>query len=77
VRVFGKTNNHVELVFKKSDGVKIPAISFFGAEEKWAKVIRANKPVDLVASIEKSMYRNAAELRLRIIDVFVICASLI
>ena len=68
VRTFGKTNNHVELVFKKSNGVKIPAISFFGAENEWAKTVQVGKPIDLVASVEKSLFRGREELRLRIID---------
>ncbi len=68
-RKFGKTNNHVELIFNKSNGDKVSAISFFGESSKWAKEIRAGKPIDLIASLEKSMYRGRAELRLRIEDV--------
>jgi len=69
VRKFGKTRDHMELVFKKSNGDKISAISFFGATSDWAKVAKADKPLDLIASIEKSMYRNKAELRLRVVEV--------
>jgi single-stranded-DNA-specific exonuclease len=71
VRTFGKGNEHVELTFKKSNGVKIPAISFFGIENEWAKKVEANKPVDLIASVEKSMFRGRAELRLRVVDVVI------
>lgn len=69
VRKFGKTNNHVEVVFKKGNGVKVSAISFFGAGNEWMTKVAVNKPLDMVASIEKSMFRNKAELRLRIIDI--------
>ena len=69
VRTFGKGNEHIELTFKKKNGVKIPAISFFGVENAWAKKVEANKPIDLIASIEKSMFRGRAELRLRVVDV--------
>ena len=71
VRKFGKTNNHMELMFKKGNGVKIPAICFFGAENEWVTKVIVGKPLDLVASVEKSMFRNKAELRLRIIDILV------
>jgi single-stranded-DNA-specific exonuclease len=71
VKKFGKGSEHIELTFKKSNGVKIPAISFFGVENDWAKKVEANKPVDLIASIEKSMFRGRAELRLRVVDVIV------
>ena len=78
VKVFGKTKEHVEVSFAKSGGQKIPAISFFGAGEKWAKELVeagtsgvAAKPVDLIASVEKSMFAGRTELRLRIIDVVI------
>ena len=69
VRMFGKASEHVELVFAKSGGAKIPAISFFGAVEEWATKVTPGKPIDLVASVEKSMFRNRPEIRLRIVDV--------
>jgi single-stranded-DNA-specific exonuclease len=72
VRRFGKGNEHIELTFKKKNGVKIPAISFFGIENEWAKKVEANKPIDLIASVEKSMFRGRAELRLRVIDIHVL-----
>ena len=71
VRRFGKGNEHIELVFKKKNGVKIPAISFFGVENEWAKKVEANKPIDLIASVEKSMFRGRTELRLRVVDVVI------
>ncbi len=71
VKLFGKGGEHIELTFKKSNGVKIPAISFFGVENEWAKKVEANKPLDLIASIEKSMFRGRAELRLRVVDVVI------
>jgi len=69
VRNFGKADDHIELSFKKTNGEKVNAISFFGATNDWAKAIVVNKPLDLVASIEKSTFRNKVELRLRIVDI--------
>jgi single-stranded-DNA-specific exonuclease len=69
VRKFGKTGDHMELGFKRSNGTPLQAISFFGAAAPWAETIGPNKSVDLIASIEKSMFRGRPELRLRIEDV--------
>ncbi len=69
VRRFGKGNDHMELTFQKSTGQKVSAISFFGAVEEWAATTEAGMNLDLVASIEKSMFRGRPELRLRVVDV--------
>jgi single-stranded-DNA-specific exonuclease len=69
VRRFGKGNDHIELIFKKQNGEKVSAISFFGAENEWTKNLAANKAIDLIASIEKSMYMDTTKLRLRIVQV--------
>jgi single-stranded-DNA-specific exonuclease len=71
MRIFGKENAHVEIVFTKKDGTKIKAIKFFGAGEDWAKKLKENKDrkIDLIASLEKSVFRNEVELRLRISEV--------
>jgi len=73
VRSFGKANDHVEIVFKKTNGMKIPAISFFNASEKWADRLLTTpkaefRPLDLVATVEKSMFRGRPELRLRVVE---------
>ena len=77
-KIFGKTKEHVEISFSKSNGQKISAISFFGAGEKWAKELidagmsgGSGKSVDLIASVEKSMFAGRTELRLRIVDVVI------
>lgn len=71
VRRFGKTQGHAELSFAKSNGSTVSAIAFFAADSEWMKVLEVdrNKKIDLVASIEKSMFRGRKELRLRVVDV--------
>lgn len=69
VRTFGKGNEHVELVFPQKNGRKVSAISFFGSTSPWATPLEASRSLDLVASIEKSMFRNRPEIRLRVVDV--------
>jgi single-stranded-DNA-specific exonuclease len=71
IRRFGKGNDHIEIVFKKKDGGKISAISFFGADNEWMKNIKIDKPIDLIASLEKSMFMNRVELRLRVADIII------
>lgn len=69
VRQFGKEKNHLELVFEKPDGVKLSALAFFKSADGYGKDIRAGQPINLVATFEKSMFRNFPELRLRIVDI--------
>lgn len=68
-RKFGKTGDHVELIFKNSSGRKLSAIAFFGAKEKWVEEIKINMQIDLMASIEKSMFGGRSEIRLRVVEV--------
>ncbi len=67
---FGKGNEHIEILFKAQYGRSIPAISFFSAEKDWAGKIENGKPLDMTASLERSMFRGRPELRLRIIEIF-------
>ncbi len=69
IRNFGKAKDHVELVFKKNNGGKVSAISFFGGESEWAKSLKNGDMIDLIAHLEKSMFRGRAELRLRVVEV--------
>ncbi|MBT3282875.1 single-stranded-DNA-specific exonuclease RecJ [bacterium] len=66
---FGKEKNHLKLEFKKSNGKMISAIAFFKTSESFDKVLGKGESINLVATMEKSMFRNFPELRLRIVDV--------
>lgn len=66
VRLFGNGSNHVELQFKKSNNEIVKAISFGGA--KAAEALGKGMVIDLVASLERSTFRDSDELRLRIVD---------
>ncbi len=71
VKKFGKQKEHLELEFRNSRGNKIPAIGFFVGEKDFPKVLLgAGEKVNLVATLEKSVFRNYPELRLRIVDIF-------
>lgn len=69
IRRFGKENNHLELVFRDDGGKKIPAIGFFTTPEDFKKPPMKGEPLNLIATMEKSMFRNFPELRLRILDI--------
>jgi len=67
IKKFGNGGIHLQLDFKKSDNKIVPAIGFFIANEEKFNLQKGDK-IDLVASIEKSTFRNIPELRLRIVD---------
>ncbi len=70
VRLFGKEKNHLGLDFKNSAGKKVSAIGFFVDDKSFADVaIGAGEKIHLVATLEKSFFRNFKELRLRIVDI--------
>ena len=69
VKHFGKEKNHLELVFEKTDGKKLSAMTFFKTANDWGREVVAGKPLDLVATFEKSMFKSYPELRLRIVDI--------
>lgn len=70
VKLFGKEKNHLELKFKNSKGKDVTAISFFQNGDSYEVDIKEGGRVNMVATLEKSNFRNFPELRLRIVDVF-------
>ncbi|MFQ5661719.1 MAG: hypothetical protein ACE5F2_00495, partial [Candidatus Paceibacteria bacterium] len=69
VEHFGKENNHLKLEFKKSNGNTISSIAFFKNSGSFNKNLEKGNKIDLVATMEKSTFRNYPELRLRIVDI--------
>lgn len=63
IKMFGKEKNHMELILPH----RISAISFFSTPADWG--LEKNTTCDIVAHIEKSMFRNRPEVRLRIVDI--------
>lgn len=68
MRVFGKTGEHLEVTFGKSNGGFIKGIEFFNTRESQKEKISASD-ADFVVVIEKSYFGRTPELRLRIVDV--------
>jgi single-stranded-DNA-specific exonuclease len=73
IKEFGKEKNHLEFLFSKRTGEKVPAIGFFMNSESFKNKngnnLKIGDKIDLVACMEKSNFRGRPELRLRIIDV--------
>jgi single-stranded-DNA-specific exonuclease len=69
IQKFGKHNEHLKIDFPNSSGKTISAISFFADSDSFQLDLKEGESADLIASIEKSYFRNISELRLRIIDI--------
>lgn len=69
VKWFGKEKGHLELTFEKSFGGSVKAVGFFMRPEQFSKGLASGVRVDLVASIEKSLF-GGSSLILRIVDIF-------
>ena len=70
IKLFGKEKNHLELKFKNSKGSDIVSIAFFQNGDKFSVPVVVGNSINLVATLEKSTFRNFPELRLRIVDIF-------
>ncbi len=69
IKMFGKTGNHLEVSFQGARGKKVSAIQFFCEPTPKISALKAGDPVTLIVTLEKSMFRNFPELRLRIVDI--------
>ncbi len=70
MKLFGKEKNHLELKFRNSNGKDVTAIAFFQTGEKFPISVKEGSSINMVATLEKSEFRNFPELRLRIVDIF-------
>ncbi len=70
VKLFGKEKNHLELKFKNSNGKDVTAMAFFKTDSSFDAPLKAGDKINLVATLEKSEFRNFPELRLRIVDIY-------
>lgn len=69
VKFFGKNKEHVEIGLTL-DGSSTKAIKFFAADDKvFLSKIEEGGCIDLVGHMEKSMFKNYPEYRVRIVDV--------
>jgi len=73
VRMFGQSNAHLELLVKSSvtgSERPVPAVGFFAKRTvPHAHSLKENDWIDIIAHVERSMFRSRPQLRLRIVDV--------
>jgi single-stranded-DNA-specific exonuclease len=74
IKEFGKgERKHLELGFKKKNGMTLKAIGFFMTREQFknkdGETIKIEDDINLIATIEKSLFGGRTELRLRIVDI--------
>ena len=71
IKYFGKTKEHLELRLQDGlSGDETKAIKFFAKEDKALEgKLKVGKLADLVVHMEKSMFKNYPEFRLRIVDI--------
>jgi single-stranded-DNA-specific exonuclease len=66
---FGKTGDHLEIIFSAPQNRSVKAISFFNTIESTKAVLNPASKISLTAHLEKSYFRNRPEVRLRIVDI--------
>ena len=68
VEPFGKERQHLKLVFENSVGERISAVKFYSKQEDFGGIAKG-QTINLLANLERSIFRDTPELRLRIVDV--------
>ncbi len=69
VSMFGKDKNHLKLIFENSRGQKISAIGFFMDAKDFKVTVEAGAKINLIATIEQSLFMRRPEIRMRIVDI--------
>lgn len=67
VKIFGKTKEHLELAFNKTNGGAVKAIAFFHDMKRLPEV---GKKINVVVNLEQSFFAGRTEQRLRVVDIF-------
>ncbi|MEX0918077.1 MAG: single-stranded-DNA-specific exonuclease RecJ [Candidatus Paceibacterota bacterium] len=68
VSVFGKTKEHLKLLFDV-DGRSIEAIAFFSTPESFTALPEVGKQVRLIGHVEESYFMGRRQIRLRVVDI--------
>ena len=67
--LFGKTKNHLKLILRGKTGRRVSAIQFFADKNEKAKNVAAGQTISLTAHVERNVFGNKAEVRLRIMEI--------
>lgn len=66
---FGKTGNHLKIIFEHTNRWGMQGVQFFAHDYKDSLNLEPGNYVDVLAHIEKDMFRRNPELRLRLVDI--------
>lgn len=69
VKTFGKEKNHLEIISSGNRNKTFRAISFFCDTNSFTRVPKEGEIFGLVGSLEKSVFNNRSEMRMRLEDV--------
>jgi single-stranded-DNA-specific exonuclease len=68
VEVFGKSKEHLKLVFTTAKG-PLEAIAFFAKPDQYKKEPKSGEAMTLLANIEDSYFMGKRQMRLKIVDI--------
>ncbi|MEM9336977.1 MAG: single-stranded-DNA-specific exonuclease RecJ [Patescibacteria group bacterium] len=68
VEQFGKTKEHLKLLFETDSG-KVEAIAFFATAASFTKTAKVGEKLTLLAHLEQSFFMGRLQTRLRIVDI--------
>lgn len=69
VKHFGAEKNHLQLLLRREKGVPLSAMSFFTTGDSFEVELKEGNRINLIATMEKSVFRGTPELRLRVVDI--------
>ncbi len=70
VKIFGKNEEHLELIFKNSRGQWISAISFFYEDKIEKREFSEGQKISLVMELEENNFLGNTQMRMKILDIF-------
>lgn len=68
VEPFGKEHQHLKLIFQKQNGERVSAVKFYSTSDDFGGISHG-QPLSILAHLERSVFRDTPELRLRLVDV--------
>lgn len=69
IKIFGKAKDHLELSFLDSNERRVKAINFFKSPADYGEKLKVGGKINLLATIEKSVFGYKKEIRLRIVGI--------
>lgn len=68
VELFGKERQHLRIIFQKQNGERVLAVKFYSTPDDFGGISHG-QPLNILAHMERSVFRDTPELRLRLVDI--------